>query len=124
MDEASDADDKRGWRHLRDAFHIYFSTPADKDVRPDILWLDYPFARKEVLVQAAEQDLRNNLFNDPAWSKLAEKLKYVGAFSDRGKDVYFWNTSPYNWSDMSYQSRSVLWYDRNRSLLDNVKALG
>lgn len=34
-----------------------------------------------------------------------EKLTEAGAFGTERKDFYFWNTSPYDWSAISYQSR-------------------
>lgn len=51
----------------------------------------------------------SNLFNPAAEENLKEKLREAGAFGDERRDFYFWNTSPYNWDDMSCQMRPVKW---------------
>lgn len=107
IDNATDDDYITAFAHLRDCFYNYFSTPTDENTRPDIQWIEYPFAAKYPLAQKALQNLKNNLFNSKALNKLVEKLQEAEAFDNERKDFYFWNTEPYNWSDISYQSRSI-----------------
>lgn len=98
---------KAALEHLSGAFLTYLSTPIDKSVRPDIQWIDYKFATDYEHAQEALGDLEKNLLNSTAKNKLEEKLREAGAFGKDKIDFYFWNTSPYNWSEISYQSRSV-----------------
>lgn len=101
--------------HLRDVFLTYFSTPIDESVRPDIQWIDFKFATDYGHAQAALEDLERNLLNEAAKTKLEEKLREAGAFVKEKKDFYFWNTDPYNWPDISYQSRSVKHFLQKKS---------
>lgn len=107
INTARDEDYRTAFTHLRDCFYNYFSTPVNGNVLPAIQWIDYAFAAKYPPAQKALQDLKANLFNEKAVVKLLEKLREAKVFGDRRTDFYFWNTSPYNWSDISYKARSV-----------------
>lgn len=109
IDASTDRDAIKAMTHLRSCFYNYFSTPLSEHIRPDIQWIEYHFVSKYRPTQVALNKLKNNLFNAKAMDKLVEKLHEAGAFADKRKDFYFWNTSPYNWSEISYQSRSVTW---------------
>lgn len=113
IDAGGDKDYITFLTHLRDCFRNYFSTPTDKSVIPDIQWIDPQFALNYGPAQNALKDLKDKLFYDTAVEKLKEKLWEAGAFSNNQKDFYLWNTSPYNWDDMSYQSRPVQWRSKN-----------
>lgn len=95
--------------HLRDCFCRYFSTPTDKTILPGIQWIDGSFIKDYYFAQNAIADLRNNLFNTKAKNNLVDKFKDAKAFNGQDVDFYMWNTNPYNWDDMSFQSRAIKW---------------
>lgn len=109
IDAGGDKDHLAAITHLRDCFYNYFSTSTKDNIAPDIQWIDPQFIANYSPAKNALADLKKNLFNTAGVKKLKEKLREAGAFGDRKKDFYLWNTSPYNWDDMSYQARPVDW---------------
>lgn len=110
IDASSDKNYIAFLTHLRDCFYNYFSTPIDPAISPDIQWINPQFVTSYGPAQKAINDLKNNLFNDKVIDKLKEKLREAGAFGNDIIKFYLWNTSPYNWEDISFQSRPVKWW--------------
>lgn len=105
--EINDGEFKTSYEHLCRSFYNYFTSSLHDGMQPDIMWIDYDFAVNYRPARVALRDLKENLLNSKAQGKLIEKLKEMGVFGEKKINFYFWNTSPYNWSEISYQSRSV-----------------
>lgn len=107
------------YRHLRDCFRDYLASSIGDPNEPDIRWIDYDFGVDYAPAQKALKDLTANLWNEAAMNNLIQKLGKAGALTDKPEYVNFnlWNTDPKNWSDMSYQARSVKYL--NRPVLDS-----
>lgn len=95
------------YNHLQRCLYNYFTSSLATGETAPIQWISYPFAVNYLAAQKTLRDLNNNLFNEKAKNKLIEKLVEAGAFGNERREFYFWNTSPRNWSEMSYQARSV-----------------